>query len=34
MVSNLTGMDLTKQENILLFVSTETTQSKPVKQDS
>ena len=30
-VSSLTGLDLTKHENMLLFVCTETTEPKPVK---
>ena len=33
-VSRLTGMVLTKQENMLLFLCTETTESKPVKQET
>ena len=34
MVSTLTGLDLTKQENILLFEYTETTESKPDKLET
>ena len=34
LVSRLTGMDLTKQVNMLLFACTETSKSKPVKQDA
>ena len=30
----LTGLDLTTHESMLLFVCTETTESKPVKPDS
>ena len=33
MVSTLTGLDLTKQENILLFEYTETSESEPDKLD-
>ena len=32
LVSSLTGLDLTKQENLLLFVPMETTDANPVKQ--
>ena len=31
-VRSFTGSGLTKQENVLLFVRTENTESKPVKQ--
>ena len=34
LVSILTLLDLTKQENIMLFVCAETTQCKPVKQET
>ena len=34
LVSSLTGLPLTKQENMLIFVGTETTESKPVKLDN
>ena len=33
-VSRLAGLDLTKQENMLLFVCTESSKSKPVKQET
>ena len=33
-VSSLTGLDLTKQENMRLFVFTATTESKPVIQET
>ena len=34
LVSSLTGLDLTKQVNLVFFECTETTKSKPVKQES
>ena len=34
LVSSLTGLDLTKQENMLFFVYTETTESKSVKLET
>ena len=34
LVSRLTGLDLIKQENMLLFVCSETTESKPVKLET
>ena len=33
-VSSLNGLDLTKQENVLFFTCTETTESEPVKLDT
>ena len=33
-VSSLTGLDSTKQENMLLFVSSKTTESKTVKLET
>ena len=34
LVSNLTGLDLAKLENMLLFVCSETVESKLVKQET
>ena len=34
LVSSLTGLDLTMQENMLLFLCTETTEHKPIKLEA
>ena len=34
LVSRFIRLDLTRQENVVLFVCIETTESKPVKQES
>ena len=34
LISSLTGLDLTKHENMLLFACTENTESKPVELEA